>query len=184
MLRWWTFSNSIWTYCARFKGVGFGLGVGFSMLYFTCYFCLMQYQLSGVVARDFFINRCIELNILILILCHVLLHWCNLGNIVFLTCLPVEVLALNSRIRQLALQTGRDGCICRFSVLTEDVGHQGRSNDQGLMCTGVEDVPAITVVESVQCFHAPNQKIMRRLAAGFTASDFVLWDLTNQSEVS
>lgn len=106
------------------------------------------------------------------------------GTLFFLTCLPVKVLALNSRIWQLALQTGRDGCICRFSILIEDVGHHGRSNDQGLMCTGVEDIPAITVVESVQCCHAPNQKIMRRLAAGFTAVDFVLWDLTYQSEVS
>lgn len=106
------------------------------------------------------------------------------GTLFFLTCLPFKVLALNSRIWQLALQTGRDGCICRFYILIEDVGHQGRSKDQGLMCTGVEDIPAITVVESVQCCHAPNQKIMRRLAAGFTAIDFVLWDLTYQSEVS
>jgi hypothetical protein len=34
-------------------------------------------------------------------------------------------------------------------------------------------------VESLECCGGPN----RRVAAGFIASDFVLWDLSHQSEV-
>lgn len=72
------------------------------------------------------------------------------------------------------VQTGRDGCICKF-VTTKDQW-------QAFACTGVEAVTAITVVESVE-YRQDKRNCSRRLAAGFIASKFILWDLTQQSEV-
>jgi hypothetical protein len=70
---------------------------------------------------------------------------------------------------EFSVQTGRDGCVCKFVLET---GSQ-------LICTGVENLTSITVVESLECCGGGN----RRVAAGFIASDFVLWDLSHQSEV-
>lgn len=80
------------------------------------------------------------------------------------------------------VQTGRDGCICKFVVDTTASNDQGQSSGQSFACTGVEDVTAITVVESVE-YRQDKRKCRRRLAAGFIASNFILWDLTQQSEV-
>lgn len=80
------------------------------------------------------------------------------------------------------MQTGRDGCICKFVVDTVTIKDQGQARDQSFACTGVEDVAAITVVESVE-YRQDKRKCSRRLAAGFIASNFILWDLTQQSEV-
>jgi hypothetical protein len=59
--------------------------------------------------------------------------------------------------------------VCKFVLET---GSQ-------LICTGVENLTSITVVESLECCGGGN----RRVAAGFIASDFVLWDLSHQSEL-
>jgi len=80
------------------------------------------------------------------------------------------------------MQTGRDGCICKFVVDTITIIDEGQPSGQGFACTGVEDVAAITVVESVE-YRLDKRKCRQRLAAGFIASNFVLWDLTQQSEV-
>lgn len=81
-----------------------------------------------------------------------------------------------------SVQTGRDGCICKFFIDSK----AGRvSSEQNLVCTGVEDVTAISIVESVEyCQVMDRKKDGRRVAIGFIASNFVLWDLTNQSEVN
>lgn len=78
--------------------------------------------------------------------------------------------------------TGRDGCICKFLVDTVTIKDNGESTSQSFACTGVEDVSAITVVESVER-RQDQRKCNRRLAAGFIASNFILWDLTQQSEL-
>lgn len=35
MLRWWTLLKSTCNYCLKYQDVGFGWGIGFSMLYFA-----------------------------------------------------------------------------------------------------------------------------------------------------
>lgn len=70
----------------------------------------------------------------------------------------------------LKLQTGKDGCICKFMS-------DKSSSSQGYVCTGVDKVQAITNLNSLT-FSGE-----KKLAAGFTASDFIVWDAQQQSEV-
>jgi hypothetical protein len=53
-----------------------------------------------------------------------------------------------------------------------------------LIFAGIKNVPEITMVEAVSDYkNFRRDGIHRRFAAGFTAVDFILWDLTNDSEV-
>lgn len=76
--------------------------------------------------------------------------------------------------------TGKDGCICDFIF---DKGAIGDYSNK-LIFAGIKNVPEITMVEAVSdCKNFRRDGIHRRFAAGFTAVDFILWDLTNDSEL-
>lgn len=82
------------------------------------------------------------------------------------------------------MQTGSDGCICRF-LLDPRVTAAVPQTSGHLLCTGIEKVAALSIVESVEHCEdmIPQKHADRRIAAGFTGSDFLLWDLTHQCEV-
>eukprot|EP00250_Pteridium_aquilinum_P022674 c2553_g1_i1 orf=96-4151(+) len=72
--------------------------------------------------------------------------------------------------------TGRDGCICTFAL--EKSGGK-------LLCLRVEKVSAVTVVEScVMCNGITRAACARTIAAGFTAVDFLIYDLQNNCEIA
>ncbi|CAM6110005.1 unnamed protein product [Calypogeia fissa] len=83
------------------------------------------------------------------------------------------------------ISTGSDGCICRFLLDQSSTAAMPRACQQ-LSCTGIEKVAALSIVESLEdCKGTTAQKHLERwrIAAGFTSSDFLLWDLTHQCEV-
>ncbi|XP_024532474.1 WD repeat-containing protein 6 isoform X2 [Selaginella moellendorffii] len=67
------------------------------------------------------------------------------------------------------ISTGRDGCVC-------EVFYQRGQLSSVLSCHRVEKIAAITVLESVLCLSGSK----RRIGLGFSAADFVLWDITNE----
>ncbi|KAH9318915.1 hypothetical protein KI387_020684, partial [Taxus chinensis] len=76
--------------------------------------------------------------------------------------------------------TGKDGCICSFIFDNDGV----RDSSNKLIFTGIKDVPEITMVEGVVNYiKVMGDGIQRRLAVGFTSVDFLLWDITNESEL-
>ncbi|KAJ7565067.1 hypothetical protein O6H91_02G046200 [Diphasiastrum complanatum] len=78
--------------------------------------------------------------------------------------------------------TGRDGCMCKYMYNNGCAINEAK--DEPIVCISVEKVTAITVVESLDCFQGGIGKSKdRRVAAGFAAGDFVIWDLTDEIEV-
>lgn len=76
--------------------------------------------------------------------------------------------------------TGKDGCICDFIFDKDAIGDYSNK----LIFAGIKNVPEITMVEAVSDYkNFRRDGIHRRFAAGFTAVDFILWDLTNDSEI-
>eukprot|EP01018_Ginkgo_biloba_P008951 Gb_26563 [translate_table: standard] len=76
--------------------------------------------------------------------------------------------------------TGRDGCICSFMFDKDAIGGDSKI----LVFTGIKNVSGITVVEGVVSRQTiVGDTTQMKFAAGFTAVDFLLWDLTNDSEL-
>ncbi|GLJ20918.1 hypothetical protein SUGI_0381750 [Cryptomeria japonica] len=75
--------------------------------------------------------------------------------------------------------TGKDGCICSY-IFDDDTAQDSNK----LIFTGIKDVPEITMVEGVVNYiNVMGDGIQRSFAAGFTSVDFLLWDITNESEL-
>lgn len=79
-------------------------------------------------------------------------------------------------------QTGRDGCVCRFHLESHVAATVA---PQMLSCSGIEKVAAVSMLECLEHTNgAPNwTNLERKIAVGFTGSDFLLWDTTHKSEV-
>lgn len=76
--------------------------------------------------------------------------------------------------------TGKDGCICDFIFDKNATGDYSNK----LIFAGIKNVPEIAMVEAVSNYkNSRRDGIQRKFAAGFTAADFILWDLTNESEL-
>ncbi|BFI34384.1 hypothetical protein AXG93_2278s1330 [Marchantia polymorpha subsp. ruderalis] len=80
------------------------------------------------------------------------------------------------------LSTGRDGCVCRFHLESHVAATVA---PQMLSCSGIEKVAAVSMLECLEHTNgAPNwTNLERKIAVGFTGSDFLLWDTTHKSEL-
>lgn len=75
-------------------------------------------------------------------------------------------------------QTRKDGCICEF-IYDRGVEDVLKS----LIFAGVKNVPEINMAESFVEYLSTVDMVSSKYVTGFIAADFLLWDLTNDSEV-
>ncbi|KAG6556956.1 hypothetical protein Mapa_001372 [Marchantia paleacea] len=94
----------------------------------------------------------------------------------------VSFVPKQSREQAKILSTGRDGCVCRFHLESHVAA---TVSPQILSCSGIEKVAAVSMLECLEHTNgAPNwTNLERRIAVGFTGSDFLLWDTTHKSEL-
>ncbi|KAL3689810.1 hypothetical protein R1sor_016119 [Riccia sorocarpa] len=78
--------------------------------------------------------------------------------------------------------TGRDGCVCKFHFEYHSAAENG---PQTLTCSGIERVAAVSMIERVELSEGDSMRTTsrRKVAVGFTGSDFLLWDMTHNSEL-
>ncbi|KAL2631977.1 hypothetical protein R1flu_016663 [Riccia fluitans] len=78
--------------------------------------------------------------------------------------------------------TGRDGCVCKFHLGSHSAAENA---PQTLTCTGIERVAAVSMIERVEHSGGDSMRTdhRRKVAVGFTGSDFLLWNMTHNNEL-